>query len=235
MKPETPKDRLIVALDVTSVDEARDLIRRIGDGACFYKIGLELVMRGGLDLVRELRGEGRKVFLDMKFLDISNTVERAVVGAAETGASLVTIHGLDSKTVQAALRGAADTDLCILSVTVLTSLDRADLDEQGVQISPVGMVLRRAELATKAGAHGVVASGQEAAVVRAAIGHDKLIVTPGIRLPDNDADDQSRVTTPHSAITQGADYLVVGRPISKAADPRAAAQRFVAGIEAALG
>ena len=235
MTPLAARDRLIVALDFASVDEARALVAKVGDACGFYKVGLELVMRGGLDLVRDLKSEGYKVFLDMKYLDIPNTVEKSVAGAAATGADLVTIHGIDAKTVAAAARGAAGSDLKVLGVTVLTSLDAADLAQQGIDASPAGLVVRRAEIVAASGGHGVVASGHEAGAVRAAIGLDRLIVTPGIRLPDNSADDQARVATPRSAISAGASHLVVGRPITQASDPRAAAQLFVAEIEAALG
>jgi orotidine-5'-phosphate decarboxylase len=235
--PDTapPHDRLIVALDLPSVSEAQALVTTLGDAVSFYKVGLELVLAGGLDLVRDLKADGAKVFLDMKLLDIGNTVEMAVRRAAETGADFLTIHGIDSKTVTAAARGAEGSDLKILGVTVLTSLDQDDLAEQGLSELPSHLVTRRAELVCKAGGHGVIASGQEAALVRAAVGPDALIVTPGIRLPDNETDDQARIATPGKAIRDGASHLVVGRPISKASDPRAAALRFQDEIAAAVG
>jgi orotidine-5'-phosphate decarboxylase len=224
------RDRLMVALDMPRVEDARALVARLGDAASFYKVGLELVMSGGLDLTRELVRSGKQVFLDMKLLDIGNTVERAT----ETGATFLTLHGHDSKTIAAAVKGRAGTRLKILAVTVLTNLDADDLAEQGIASSPEELVVRRAKIAQAAGCDGIVSSGQEAARVRAAVGPGTLIVTPGIRLPTDDAGDQARVATPQSAIASGADYLVVGRPITAADDPRRAAQMFVASIEEAL-
>jgi orotidine-5'-phosphate decarboxylase len=229
-----PRDRLIVALDFPTVREARALVARLGPAASFYKIGLELVMDGGLDLARELVGAGAKVFLDMKLLDIENTVERATRSAAATGATFLTVHAQDAKALRAAVAGRSGTSLQILGVTVLTNLDADDLRQQGTNASPEVLVVRRARLAREAGCDGVVASGLEAARVRAAIGPDMAIVTPGIRLPGDAAGDQARVATPRDAIAAGADYLVVGRPITAAADPRQAAEVFVQHIEAAL-
>lgn len=229
------RDRLIVALDVPDAEAARALVRRLGDAVTFYKVGLELVMRDGLGLVRELAGQGHKVFLDMKLLDISNTVERATRNAAASGATFLTIHAHDSKTMQAAAAGRAGTALKVLGVTVLTSLDARDLAEQGLSEEPETVVLRRAKAAKAAGIDGVVASGQEAGLIRAAVGAGFAIVTPGIRFADNAAGDQARVTTPQTAIAEGADYLVVGRPITAAADPKAAAERFVSAIAEARG
>jgi orotidine-5'-phosphate decarboxylase len=228
------RDRLMVALDMPRVEDARDLIARLDDAVSFYKIGLELVMSGGLELARELVRDGKQVFLDMKLLDIGNTVERATRAAAATGVTFLTVHGHDTKTLRAAVSGKAGTGLKILSVTVLTHLDANDLREQGVAASPEELVVRRARIAQAAGSDGIVSSGQEAARVRAAVGSGTLIVTPGIRLPTDDAGDQARVATPQSAIAAGADYLVVGRPITSADDPRRAAQMFVASIEEAL-
>lgn len=228
------RDPLIVALDLATVDAARALVERLGPAVTFYKIGLELVMAGGLDLARELTGQGAQVFLDMKLLDIENTVERATRNAAATGATFLTVHAQDLKTLRAAVAGKAGTQLQILGVTVLTNLDRRDLAEQGLHASPADLVLRRARLAREAGCDGVVASGLEAQGVRAAVGPSLAIITPGIRLPDGTAGDQARVATPQDAIAAGADYIVVGRPITAAADPRAAVQTFVRAIEAAL-
>lgn len=227
------RDRLIVALDFATPDEARALVRRIGDCVGFYKIGLELVLSGGLDLVRELKGDGQRVFLDMKFLDIPNTVEKAAAAAAESGADFLTIHAVDAKTIAAAAKGVRGTSLKVLGVTVLTSLDANDLGEQGVQMAPADLVVHRARIAKAAGCDGVVASGQEASAVRAATGDGFLIVTPGIRLPSDAVGDQARVTTPERAIRDGATHLVVGRPITQAADPKSAAEAFVAAIAAA--
>jgi orotidine-5'-phosphate decarboxylase len=200
----------------------------------FYKIGLELAMAGGLDLARELTRQGAQVFLDMKLLDISNTVERATRSAAQTGAAFLTVHAQDTKTLRAAVAGKAGTGLKVLGVTVLTNLDRRDLEEQGLGASPADLVLRRARLAREAGCDGVVSSGLEAAQVRAAVGPGLAIVTPGIRMPGDAAGDQARAATPQQAIASGADYVVVGRPITAAPDPSAAASAFVRAIEEAL-
>ncbi len=228
------RDRLIVALDVPTIGEARGLVAKLGDAVGFYKIGLELAMRGGLDLARELARNQRRVFLDMKLLDIENTVERATRNVAETGATFLTVHAHDLKTLRAAVAGKAGTHLEILGVTVLTNLDAADLREQGIDAAPADLVARRARLAQQAGCEGVVASGQEAARVRAVVGPHMAIVTPGIRLPGDAAGDQARIATPEQAIAAGADYLVVGRPITAAADPTRAAELFVQSIEAGL-
>lgn len=234
--PAHPRDRLIVALDVPTVGDARELVRTIGNEVSFYKVGLELILSGGatdngLGLVGELVDQGKRVFLDAKLLDIGNTVERSVARVAELGASFLTIHGHDRKTLQAALAGRGDSNLKLLAVTVLTSLAADDLAEQGIAdnlaASPEDLVIHRAKLAHSNGIDGVISSGQEAANVRAATGQDFLIVTPGIRLPDNDTGDQQRVMTPQAAIRAGADYIVVGRPINAASDPKAAANEFV--------
>jgi orotidine-5'-phosphate decarboxylase len=227
------RDRLIVALDFAEVVAARAFVDQVGDSVTFYKVGLELVLNGGLDLVRALKAEGKRVFLDMKLLDIPNTVEKAVANAARTGADFLTIHAIDTKTIAAAATGAAGSDLKVLGVTVLTSLDQSDLAEQGIAATPGDLVVMRARLAKAAGCHGVIASGQEAAAVRAATGEGFLIVTPGIRLPSDAVGDQARVATPGTAIADGATHLVVGRPITQAADPRAAAEAFVQAIATA--
>jgi orotidine-5'-phosphate decarboxylase len=227
------RDRLIVALDFAEVGTARAFVEQVGDSVTFYKVGLELVLNGGLDLVRALKGEGKRVFLDMKLLDIPNTVEKAVANAARTGADFLTIHAIDTKTIAAAAKGAAGSDLKVLGVTVLTSLDQGDLAEQGIAATPGDLVITRARLAKAAGCHGVIASGQEAAAVRAATGEGFLIVTPGIRLPSDAVGDQARVATPGTAIADGATHLVVGRPITQAADPRAAAEAFIQAIATA--
>jgi orotidine-5'-phosphate decarboxylase len=184
----------------------------------------------GLALARELKLEDKRVFLDLKFLDIGNTVERAVAAAARLGIDFLTVHGHDTKTLEAAVRGKKGSDLMLLAVTVLTSLDRTDLEEQGIALPPATLVLSRARLARNAGFDGVIASGHEAAAIRAATGPECLIVTPGIRLPGSDGGDQSRIMTPEDAIRAGADHIVVGRPINAAKDPRAAAETFLAHI-----
>jgi orotidine-5'-phosphate decarboxylase len=228
------RDRLIVALDLPTVEDARALIAGLGAAVTFYKIGLELVMSGGLDLARELAATGKRVFLDMKLLDIENTVERATRNAAAAGAAFLTVHAHDAKALRAAVAGRAGTDLEILGVTVLTNLDAADIRQQGIAASLEDLVARRAAIARDAGCDGVVASGLEAARVRALLGPHMAIVTPGIRLPGDTAGDQSRVAGPRQAIAAGADYLVVGRPIAAAADPSATAELFVQAIEEGL-
>lgn len=225
-----PRERIIVALDMPTVDDARAMVRQLGDSIGFYKVGLELVMSGGLDLVRELKTDGLHVFLDVKFLDIGNQVQRAVAAAARSGADFLTVHATDSKTLTAAAAGAEGTGLKVLGVTVMTNLGAEDLAEQRVALRPQDLVAHRAGLVAESGCHGVIASGQEAAAVRAILGPDKLVVTPGIRMTDDAAGDQLRITTPQQAIADGADYLVVGRPITGAEDPKAAADRFANAI-----
>lgn len=227
------RDKLIVALDFPAYDGARDLVDALGDTVSFYKVGLELLFNDGLALASELKGDGKRVFLDMKFLDIGNTVEKAVAAVADLGFDFLTIHGTDSKTMRAAVKGRGDAPLKILAVTVLTSLDQSDLDEQGIFLSPRELVLKRAKMARDAGCDGVIASGQEAGAVRDTVGGDFLIVTPGIRLPGGDAGDQKRITTPEDALRAGANHLVVGRPITAAADPKAAASDVLRHIAAA--
>ncbi|HEU0061947.1 MAG TPA: orotidine-5'-phosphate decarboxylase [Hyphomicrobiaceae bacterium] len=228
------RERLIVALDTGNVEEARGLVRRLGDAISFYKIGLELVMSGGLDFARALTGEGKQVFLDMKLLDIENTVERATRNAAATGATFLTVHGHDLKTLRAAVAGKSGTSLRVLAVTVLTNLTAADLAEQGLREMPEALVARRARLAHAAGCDGIVAAGAEASVVRAVVGPGIAIVTPGIRLAGDAAGDQARITPPGAAILAGADYLVVGRPITGETEPRPAVERYLREIEGAL-
>jgi orotidine-5'-phosphate decarboxylase len=224
------RGRLIVALDVPSVAEARTLVQRLGEGATFYKVGLELVVGGGLAFARELVGAGKQVFLDLKLLDIGNTVERATRAAAETGATFLTVHAQDRKTIAAAVAGKKGTSLKVLGVTVLTNLEAADVREQGIAEDPSALVERRAALARAAGCDGIVASGREARRVRKILGGEMLIVTPGVRLPGDRAGDQARVTTPQVALADGADHLVVGRPITAATDPEAALAAFIGAI-----
>jgi len=227
MGSHSAKDRLIVALDMPTVEEAERLIATLGDAVSFYKVGLELLFAGGLDLARALKREGKHVFLDMKLLDIGNTVEHAVANVTELGVDMLTVHGHDLKTMRAAVAGRAGSKLKLLAVTVLTNLTGDDLKQQGTSLSPADLVLRRAELAHEAGFDGVIASGQEAARIRAAVGPGFLIVTPGIRLTGSSTDDQQRITTPDNAIKAGASHIVVGRPITQADDPRLAAKTFV--------
>lgn len=229
-----PKDRLIVALDVPSLAEARSLIETLGDSVGVYKIGLELLFGGGFALAEELAQKGRAVFVDVKLSDIEATVERATAAIARMGAAFLTVHALDDKTLTAAVRGRGRSALKLLGVTVLTNLAPADLIEQGIDHPLAELVLHRAALAKKAGLDGVVASGQEAARIRKAMGSDLLVVTPGVRPRGSEAYDQARAVTPHAAIAAGADYLVVGRPITRASDPREAADSIIGEIAAAL-
>jgi orotidine-5'-phosphate decarboxylase len=229
-----PKDRLIVALDVPSVDKARALIDTLQDSVGVYKIGLELLFAGGMSLASELASRGARVFLDAKLLDIEATIERATAAVARTGAHFLTVHAADRKTLDAAVRGRGDSGLTLLGITVLTNLGPADLVQQGTDIPPAELVLHRAMLAKEAGFDGIVASGLEAAAIREAAGSGFLIVTPGIRLEGGASNDQTRIVAPANAIAAGADYLVVGRPITAAAHPRAAAEAIVAEIAWAL-
>jgi orotidine-5'-phosphate decarboxylase len=227
MTHTSPQDHLIVALDMPTVEEARRLVAVLGESVTFYKVGLELLFAGGLDLARDLRRQGKRVFLDMKLLDIGNTVERAVANATDFGVDFLTVHGHDLKTMRSAVVGRGSSKLKLLAVTVLTNLTADDLQQQGSSFTPADLVLRRAELAREAGFDGVIASGQEAGRIREAIGPGFLIVTPGIRLTGSSSDDQQRITTPENAIRAGADYIVVGRPITQADDPKLAAETFV--------
>lgn len=230
--PARATDRLIVALDVPNAAEARALVDALGAEVSFYKIGHELLFDGGLELAGELKRAGKRVFLDMKLLDIANTMERSVANAARLGVDFLTIHGTDTKTVTAAAKGRAGTALKVLAVTVLTSLDAADIVEQGIAMTPADLVAHRARLAHAAGADGVIASGHEAAAVRAATGPGFLIVTPGIRPSGAPVGDQARVMSPTQAIAAGADHIVVGRPITAAADPLTAARSISAELAA---
>lgn len=234
MTNTSAQDHLIVALDMPTAEEARRLVSTLGDTVSFYKVGLELLFAGGLDLARDLRRQGKRVFLDMKLLDIGNTVERAVANATELDITFLTVHGHDSKTLKAAVSGRGDSRVKLLAVTVLTNLSADDLAEQGSNFTPADLVLKRAQLAYATGFDGVIASGQEAARIRAATGPNFLIVTPGIRLPGSTTDDQERVMTPDHAISAGANHVVVGRPITQADDPKAAAEMFLHHIREAL-
>ena len=227
-------DRLIVALDVPNALEGLKLAETLGDAVNFYKIGLGMLTGGGLALANELKDEfGKKIFLDMKLFDIGNTVEAAVRGLAQFDLDFLTVHG-DPHVVRAAAEGKGGKDMKILAVTILTSLDRSDLDAGLIKPGNVqDLVLERAARAMEAGADGVIASPQEAALIRAlpeATG--KLIVTPGVRPAGAALGDQKRVATPAQAIKDGADHIVVGRPIRNAPDPRAAAQAVLAELAA---
>lgn len=223
-------DRLIVALDVPNALDGLKLAEQLGDAVSFYKIGLGMLTGGGLALANELKQEhGKRIFLDMKLFDIGATVEAAVRGLAQFDLDFLTVHG-DPHVVRAAKAGAAGKDLKILAVTILTSLDRSDLDASLIREGAIpDLVAERAARAFEAGADGVIASPNEAALIRAlpeAAG--RLIVTPGVRPAGADAGDQKRIATPASAIAAGADHIVVGRPIHKAASPRVAAEAILA-------
>jgi len=221
------RDKLIIGLDVPSVEEARSVVQRIGDAGTFYKIGYQLAYAGGFEFARELIGQGKKVFLDLKLHDIGNTVEAGVRSVARLGATLLTVHAYP-QTMRAAVAGKAGSSLKILAVTVLTSYDDQDLVEAGyAPVTAAELVARRAGQARDLGIDGIVCAATEAERVRAVVGPDRLIVTPGIRPAGSDAGDQKRVVTPAQGIRLGADHLVVARPIVKAADPRAAAEAIV--------
>lgn len=223
-------DRLILALDTPNAIVGLELAKRLGDAVSFYKIGLGMLTGGGLALANELKHEhGKKIFLDMKLFDIGATVEAAVRGLVQFDLDFLTVHG-DPHVVRAAQEGAAGSNTKILAVTILTSLDRADLDGALIKDGAItDVVQERAGLALSNGADGVIASPKEAALIRALPeAEGKLIVTPGVRPAGADLDDQKRVATPAHAISNGADHIVVGRPIWQADDPRAAAEAIVA-------
>jgi orotidine-5'-phosphate decarboxylase len=223
-------DRLIVALDVPNAIAGMELAAKLGDAVNFYKIGLGMLTGGGLALAQELKDEhGKRIFLDMKLFDIGATVEAAVRGLAQFDLDFLTVHG-DPHVVRAAKEGAANSDMKILAVTILTSLDREDLDASLIKEGNLqALVLERAGRAFEAGADGVIASPQEAALIRdLPDAEGKLIVTPGVRPAGSALGDQKRVATPAKAITDGADHIVVGRPVWQAKDPAAAARAVLA-------
>ena len=225
-----PDDRLIVALDVPHAVAGLELAKKVGDQVGFYKIGLGMLTGGGLALANELVQEhGKRIFLDMKLFDISATVEAAVRGLAQFDLDFLTVHG-DPHVVRAAMEGTAGSKMKILAVTILTSLDRSDLDAAMIQPGDIpDLVTIRAARALEAGADGVIASPQEAALIRALPeASGKLIVTPGVRPTGAASGDQKRIATPAQAIGDGADHIVVGRPIWQANDPLAAAREVLA-------
>jgi orotidine-5'-phosphate decarboxylase len=226
MSQTDPRDRLIVALDVPGVAEAEALIDRLGDAATFYKIGYRLAYAGGLALAERLIAGGNKVFLDLKLHDIGNTIEEGVRAVSGLGATFLTVHAYP-QTMRAAVKGRGN-GLRILAVTVLTSYDDADAAEAGYALPVADLVARRAAQAAEIGIDGLVCSAAEAAGVRGIVGPDRLIVTPGIRPAGAEAGDQKRVMTPGDARRAGIDHVVVGRPITGAADPRAVARAIVA-------
>jgi len=232
-----PRDRLIVALDVPGAFQARQIVQTIGEAATTYKIGKQLFTAEGPQVVRDLISSGRKVFLDLKFHDIPNTIAGAVKSAAELGVSMMTVHASGGSKMLKAAAGAASQSPgqpLVLAVTVLTSLSDSDLEELGISGAVPTQVLRLGALARAAGCGGLVASAQEARELRQALGEGFAIVTPGIRPVGSEAADQARVVTPRDAIAAGATYLVVGRPILNAPNPANAAEKIVEEIEQAV-
>ncbi|HEU5359757.1 MAG TPA: orotidine-5'-phosphate decarboxylase [Candidatus Deferrimicrobiaceae bacterium] len=221
------KERIIVALDTDSPGSAFSTVEVLTGEVGMFKVGMELFPRGGPELVRRIRGAGADVFLDLKFHDIPNTVAGAIRSAAALGVRFTTVHASGGREMLArAAEAARGTGTTVLAVTVLTSLDEADLSEIGFSGSPAAMVLRLAKTAFEEGIGGIVCSAQEVGAVRDLLGRSAVLVTPGVRLPENAVGDQKRVVTPFEAVRGGADYLVVGRPITRAADPVSAARRF---------
>lgn len=231
--PTSARDRLIVALDVSCAREARDLVHRIGDEAGLYKVGLQLFTAEGPGFVRELVSSGRKVFLDLKFHDIPNTVGQAVRQAADLGVSMLTVHGTGGMAMLKAAVEAAAGRVTLLAVTVLTSMNDEDLQQMGVSGRALDQALRIASLAQAAGFGGVVSSPREAAQLRRSLGEGFAIVTPGVRPAGSALNDQQRVATPGEAIASGATHVVVGRPITHAADPAEAARAITGEVQRA--
>jgi orotidine-5'-phosphate decarboxylase len=223
-----PRDRLIVALDLSSVEAAQAMVTRLGDAVSFYKIGYQLAFAGGITFARTLTDAGKRVFVDLKLHDIGNTVAQGVKSVARLGATFLTVHAYP-QTMQAAV-DAREGGLRILAVTVLTSHDDNDLLEAGYNTSVSALVARRAEQARAIGVDGLVCSGEEVAKLRTIVGPKLALVTPGIRPAGSDPGEQKRIATPAAAIAAGSDYLVVGRPIIAATDPKAAAEAIVAEI-----
>ncbi len=224
-----PRDRLIVALDLPGVEAAEAMVARLGESVIFYKIGYQLAFAGGLPLVRKLADNGKKVFIDLKLHDIGNTVARGVESIAKLGATFLTVHAYP-QTMKAACEGRTGSNLKILAVTVLTSYDDDDLQAAGYRAGVADLVATRARQAQQIGIDGLVCSPEEAASLRKIVGGQLSLVTPGIRPAGAATGDQKRIMTPARAITAGADYLVVGRPVLEAADPRAAAEAIVSEI-----
>jgi len=225
---------MIVALDLPSVDDAQAMIKKLGDSVTFYKIGMELVYAGGLDLVRQLSSSGKKVFLDLKLHDIPNTVEKATQRVVDLGATFLTVHAFP-QTMKAAVKGKGLSPLHILGVTVMTSYDDSDLIEAGYSMGVRDLVAHRAQQAKAIGINGLILSPEEVAGMRALIGPSLTLITPGIRPKGSEKGDQKRVMTPGEAISAGADYLVIGRPITAATDPKSIADAVVDEISSALG
>jgi orotidine-5'-phosphate decarboxylase len=227
-----PRERLILALDLPSVAEAEAMIGKLGDSVSFYKIGYQLGFAGGLALAQKLAAAGKRVFVDFKLHDIGNTVAKGVESIARLGATFLTVHAYP-QTMHAAVDARAGTNLRILAVTVLTSYDDADLAAAGYDFTVSELVAERAAQARDIGVDGLVCSAAEAATLRSIVGRRMVLVTPGIRPAGAASGDQKRIMTPSAAIAAGADYLVVGRPILEAPDPKAAAEAIVVEIAAA--
>ena len=230
---ETARDRLIVGLDLPTIADAERIVSTLGNEVSFYKIGYQLVFAGGLEFARDLAKSGKKVFLDMKLLDIDNTVAKGVENIVKMGMSMLTLHAYP-KAMKAAVEAARGSDLCLLGVTVLTSMDEQDVIDAGYEYDPHTLVLRRAEQARAAGMGGIVCSAEESAAVRKIIGPDMARVTPGIRPAGADKGDQKRVMTPAEALKAGSSHLVVARPIVAATEPLAAARAILAEMDGAL-
>lgn len=230
----TAKDRLVLALDVTGVDAARKMLDAVGDEVGIVKIGHRLAYSGGFGLIEELSRAGKQVFADLKLLDIDQTVAEGVRSVAATGAAYLTLHAYPKAMLAGVEALGSNSGLNLLGVTVLTSMDDGDLVDAGYADNAQTLVQKRALQAKEAGMPGLVCSALEAASLRALLGPHMLLITPGIRFADNESDDQKRVMTPQKAIADGADALVIGRPITAAADPKAAARRAVEAIEAGL-
>lgn len=225
-RASTMQDRLIVGLDVPTLKDAETVVRELDGVVSFYKIGYQLAFAGGLDFARELASGGTRIFLDMKLLDIDNTVAKGVEAIARMGMTMLTLHAYP-KTMKAAVAAARGSDLCLLGVTVLTSMDEQDVIDAGYEYDPHTLVLRRSEQALHAGMGGIVCSAEEAEAVRRIVGPNMAVVTPGIRPKGSDHGDQKRVVTPAQAIRNGSSHLVVGRPIVSAADRRAVAEAIL--------
>jgi orotidine-5'-phosphate decarboxylase len=234
LRNDDPRQRLIVALDVSTAAAARRIVAAVGDSAFTYKVGMQLYTAEGPQVVRDLVASGRRVFLDLKYHDIPNTVGAAVAEAAKLGVSMLTVHAAGSgKMLRAAVDAAKSRpDLTVLAVTVLTSLDANDLEKIGVRGSVEDSVVRLATIALANGCQGIVASAREASTLRAELGNGFAIVTPGVRPAGTNAGDQVRVVTPAEAIAAGASHIVVGRPITEAADPAAEARAILSQISA---
>jgi orotidine-5'-phosphate decarboxylase len=230
----SPRDRLIVGLDLPSVDAAEAMIAVLGDSVTFYKIGYQLAYAGGLPLIRKLADAGKKVFADLKLHDIGNTVASGVASVASLGATFLTVHAYP-QTMKAAVEGRAGSSLKILAVTVLTSYDDDDLYAAGYRLGVTDLVEARARQAQSLGIDGIVCSPEEAANLRKIVGPELALVTPGVRPAGSALGDQKRVMTPGSAIRAGAAYVVVARPVMQASDPKAAAEAIAEEIEQALG